>query len=65
MKEIPHPFIVESMKLFKDLPEIENKKIHFMHLNHTSPLLNPGSLQSNNVIINGFNVARKDQIFEL
>jgi len=26
---IPHPFIIESMKLFKDLPATERKKIYF------------------------------------
>src|SRR5204862_614655 len=28
---IPHPFIIESMKLFGDLPPAEKKKIYFIH----------------------------------
>lgn len=65
MKDIPHPFIVESMELFKNLSETEKRKIHFIHLNHTNPVLNSGSMQFRNVIENGFNIARKDEIFEL
>ena len=65
MKEIPHPFVFESMELFKDLPEVEKAKIHFIHFNHTNPLLNPESIQTLNVIENGFNIARADQVFVL
>ena len=39
MSEIPHPFIEESLDLFKDLPDIEKAKIHFIHFNHTNPLI--------------------------
>lgn len=39
MSEIPHPFIEESLNLFADLPEEERAKVHFIHFNHTNPLL--------------------------
>jgi len=39
MSLIPHPFIEESLKLFSGLPKQEKDKIHFIHLNHTNPLL--------------------------
>ncbi|MCB9284654.1 MAG: MBL fold metallo-hydrolase [Lewinellaceae bacterium] len=39
MNEIPHPFIQESMELFKDLPASEKSKIHFIHFNHTNPVI--------------------------
>jgi pyrroloquinoline quinone biosynthesis protein B len=39
MSEIPHPFVEESMTRFEDLPKSERKKIHFIHFNHTNPLL--------------------------
>ena len=29
ISEIPHPFVIESMALFKGLPSEERKKIHF------------------------------------
>ena len=55
--EIPHPFVIESMDLFKALPASEKEKIHFIHLNHTNPLLDEDSDAYKNVIKSGFNVA--------
>ncbi|MBX2919552.1 MAG: MBL fold metallo-hydrolase [Ferruginibacter sp.] len=54
---IPHPFIIESMKLFENLPEAEKKKVYFIHFNHTNPVINNNSKQYKQVIQNGFNVA--------
>ena len=65
ISEIPHPFIVDSMNLFKEMPVKEKNKIYFIHLNHTNPVLNPNSKQTNKVTKNGFNIARINQIFEL
>lgn len=65
IKEIPHPFIIESMELFKDLPASEKNKIWFIHFNHTNPLLNAGSKQSKTVLENGFHIARKGDVIEL
>jgi len=39
MSEIPHPFVEESMTLFRDLPESERQKVMFIHFNHTNPLI--------------------------
>lgn len=57
ISDIPHPFVIESMDLFKDLSETEKSKIHFIHLNHTNPLNVKGSIQFNKVIKNGFRIA--------
>lgn len=39
IEEVPHPFVKETMELFaKELPVVK-KKIQFIHLNHTNPLL--------------------------
>ena len=65
MTEIPHPFIVESMILFDPLPESERKKIHFIHLNHTNPLLNDTSEAYSEVLSKGYKVARQGHVFEL
>ena len=62
---IPHPFVIESMALFNKLSPAEKKKIHFIHFNHTNPLLNADSEQSKSVLKNGFNIARTSQRFEL
>ncbi|OFZ10175.1 MAG: pyrroloquinoline quinone biosynthesis protein PqqB [Bacteroidetes bacterium RIFCSPHIGHO2_02_FULL_44_7] len=65
ISEIPHPFVAESMELFKKLSAQEKAKIHFIHFNHTNPLLNPQSAQSKEVIKQGFRIARMGQVFEM
>ncbi len=65
IKEIPHPFVVESMDLFKGLDSKEKSKIYFIHFNHTNPVLNPESKQTKAILENGFNIARKNQIVQL
>jgi len=62
ISEIPHPFVIESMDLFKDLPESEKAKIHFIHLNHTNPLLQKDSKAYKKVHKKGFDVAEYDDI---
>ncbi|MCB0524849.1 MAG: pyrroloquinoline quinone biosynthesis protein PqqB [Lewinellaceae bacterium] len=39
MSEVPHPFVEETMNLFANEPAAEKKKLHFIHFNHTNPLL--------------------------
>ncbi len=65
MSEIPHPFVVESLELFKDLPPSQKQKVYFIHLNHTNPILNPESRESVDVKSKGFNIARKGMVFRL
>ena len=62
---IPHPFIIESMLLFKDLPAAEKRKIYFIHFNHTNPVINKKSKQYQQVIKNGFNVAEINSVLRL
>lgn len=65
ISEIPHPFIIESLKLFNPLDKSEKNKIYFIHLNHTNPLLNSDSSEYNKVIREGFNVADPNMEFFL
>lgn len=65
ISEIPHPFVIESMELFEDLDPMDKAKINFIHFNHTNPLLNPDSEQSKTVLLNGFNIARYGDVFNL
>lgn len=58
MEDIPHPFVVESMALFKDASVKEKAKVHFIHFNHTNPLLSPSSDASEFVLSKGFKIAR-------
>lgn len=57
MNEVPHPFIQETMELFKDLPASEKQKIYFIHFNHTNPLIDKSSKEYKEVKSKGFNVA--------
>lgn len=65
ISEIPHPFVIETMALFKNQPDTIKNKIHFIHLNHTNPLLNPESEQSKEVLAKGFHIARINDIIAL
>ena len=65
ISEIPLPFVIETMELFKNQPEAIRNKIHFIHLNHTNPLLNPESEQSKEVLAKGFHIARINDIITL
>jgi pyrroloquinoline quinone biosynthesis protein B len=64
ISEIPHPFVEESMDLFSDLSEKNKQKVHFIHFNHTNPLLINGSHAQKEVRGKGFNLAREGQIIE-
>lgn len=65
ISQIPHPFIVESMKKFEGMRVEERNKIIFIHFNHTNPVLNPASAESKTVEQNGFRIARRNDIFQL
>lgn len=65
IRTIPHPFITESMERFAKLsPELRNR-IHFIHLNHTNPALDPDSHASKTIEEAGFHVARTGMVFSM
>lgn len=64
MREIPHPFVEESMRLFDHLPAGEKAKVHFIHFNHTNPLLwDPAEVKS--VENRGFRIAQEGDVVTL
>lgn len=65
ISEIPHPFVIESMKAFGDLNKTERAKIHFIHFNHTNPLLRSESPQTKKVLSEGYSIARMHDVFDL
>ncbi len=65
MCEIPHPFVEESMQLFKDLSPEDKNKVIFIHFNHTNPLLKPDSEAAKQVKAKGFKVAYRGMKIEL
>jgi pyrroloquinoline quinone biosynthesis protein B len=58
MKDVPHPFVQETMSILKDLPESERNKVWFIHFNHTNPLLWDEKTRKS-VRRAGFNVAEQ------
>jgi len=65
MSLIPHPFVEESLSLFSQLPEAEKRKIYFIHLNHTNPLLNVESDAYKNLSALPYHVCEEGNVFEL
>lgn len=60
MSEVPHPFVTETMNLLKDLPSSDRAKVHFIHLNHTNPILRPHTKERRKVLENGFKIANEN-----
>jgi pyrroloquinoline quinone biosynthesis protein B len=55
--EVPHPFISETISLFKNESLFVKQKIYFIHLNHTNPAHNKTSKQRIAVEKQGFHFA--------
>ena len=56
--EIPHPFMKDSIPLFKD----SDTRIIFTHINHTNPVNDPVSEASGDVLQSRFEVARENMV---
>ena len=61
-KQGAHPFVQESMQLFSGLSATDKAKVHFIHVNHTNPLLIENSAAQKEVTEQGFNVAKEGQV---
>lgn len=65
MGEVPHPFVTETMDLLKDLFAKDKTKIHFIHFNHSNPLVQGNKEKIKEVKQKGFNIAHEKQIIYL
>lgn len=63
--KIAHPLVVNSMARFAHLSDEDRTKIHFIHFNHSNPLLDPESDQFVRVARSGMHVTSEGDIFEL
>ena len=58
ISEIPHPLVIETIKLLDDLSREQKDKIYFIHMNHTNLMLDPSSELTKLVKDKGFNITR-------
>lgn len=65
MSEVPHPFVTETMKLLAELPRQERAKVHFIHFNHSNPLVQGGKKALRELKRKGFRMVRSNQRFTL
>lgn len=65
MSEVPHPFVSETMELLKNLSLKDRQKVHFIHFNHSNPLIQGKKEQKKEVFQKGFNIASERQIVPL
>lgn len=65
MREIPHPFVKETMDKFDSAPDSIKSRIFFIHFNHTNPLLRQKSGEKSTVKSAGFGIAEEGMIIGL
>ena len=53
------------MSLFSSLSKMDKRKIHFIHFNHTNPLLIKNSKEQKTVTSKGFGIAKQGEIIIL
>lgn len=65
MNEVPHPFIQETVELFKNEPKSTKRKIYFIHFNHTNPALKTNHRLKDSIMELGFSFAKQGDNFSL
>ena len=65
MSEVPHPFIEETVDLFKNESLTTKNKVIFIHFNHTNPALQSNSRERDELELLGFRFATEGQRFKL
>lgn len=59
MSEVPHPFIVETAKLFENEDETTKNKVIFIHFNHSNPALQDSNELKESLQNEGFQFAEE------
>jgi len=65
MTEIGHPLIIDTLRRIERLPAGTRAKVHFIHLNHTNPALDPGGAARRTIEQAGTRTAEEGWIFDL
>jgi len=58
-------FLMESFKQFEELSPADRSKVHFIHFNHTNPVVIEGSEPFKEVYNKGFHIAKEGQVIIL
>lgn len=61
MSKIPHPRVTESMDRFESLPQSDQDKVRFFHINHTNKIRFETSVAYKSVINRGFKIAKQGE----
>jgi pyrroloquinoline quinone biosynthesis protein B len=65
MSEVPHPFIVETAKLFESATKATKNKVIFIHFNHSNPALKDAHPLKDSLQKLGFQFAKEGMRFGL
>ena len=65
MREVPHPFVEESLGKFLSMAVNDRAKVFFIHFNHTNPLLKKSSAEKNKLQELGFGAAEEGMVISL
>lgn len=65
MAEIPHPFVVETIRRFASRPADQRARIRLLHFNHSNPVLDPDSPASERLRRAGLGAARRGDRHDL
>lgn len=65
MTEVPHPFIQETVNLFKNETLTTKNKVIFIHFNHTNPALQENSKERKAIEKLGFKFANEGDNYQL
>lgn len=65
MREVPHPFVEESMRRFDTMSMKDRSKIIFTHFNHTNPLLQEKSPERLELLGHLYRAAVQGQVIAL
>jgi pyrroloquinoline quinone biosynthesis protein B len=64
MRTVPHPPVKETMEVL--MPAVKaGVRVVYTHLNHTNPLCDPNSPETDGVLADGFEIARDGDAFEI
>ena len=65
VKEIPHPFVEDSVRFFEKFEEEDKQKINFIHFNHTNGCLKQESTETKELLQKGFQISKQFDCFEI